>query len=330
MPADLTTRYMGLTLPTPLVVAPCPLTNDIHSLRQLEESGAGAVEFVSLFEEQIRDELAPVWFSRNSSGPGKAVLGMRGYNGGLDSYLRHIELARGALKIPVVASVNAVRPGDWVRAVRLIEGAGADALELNVYFVPTDPTVRGAVIEEQFIELVEEVRSEVKLPLAVKLSPYFTSLPNMARRIVEAGANGLVLFNRFIQPDINVETLQTTSHLELSIRTELRLPLRWIAILRDQVNVSLAATTGVHFTEDVIKLLLAGADVAMLASALLRFGPGRLATILQELSHWLESRGFQSIDAVRGMLSQRHVPDSSVFERANYTQAITSFSRAAD
>jgi dihydroorotate dehydrogenase (fumarate) len=327
MAVDLTTRYLGLTLRNPLVVAPCPLTNEIHTLQQLEEAGAGAVELVSLFEEQIRDELAPVWLSRNSGGPGEAVLGMRGYNGGLESYLRHIELARGAVKIPVIASINAIQRGDWIRAVRLIEMAGADALELNVYFVPTDPAITAAQIEDQYIELISAVRSEVKLPLAVKVSPYFTSLPNLAARIVAAGANGLVLFNRFIQPDINVNTLEASPHLDLSMRSELRLPLRWIAILRGQFDVSLGATTGIHFTEDVIKMLLAGADVTMLASALLRFGPARLAIILEELTNWLDANGFQSVDKVRGMLSQRHVADSTVFERANYTRAITSFAQ---
>jgi dihydroorotate dehydrogenase (fumarate) len=306
-------------------VAPCPLTNEIHSLQQLEEAGAAAVELVSLFEEQIRDELAPVWLSRNSRRPGEAVLGMRGYNGGLKSYLRHIELVRGAVKIPVIASINAVQHGDWIRAARLIEMAGADALELNVYFVPTDPAITAAQIEDQYIELISAVRSEVKLPLAVKISPYFTSLPNLAARIVAAGANGLVLFNRFIQPDINVKTFEASPQLDLSLRSELRLPLRWTAILRNQLDVSLGATTGIHFTEDVIKMLLVGADVTMLASALLRFGPTRLATILEELTNWLDANGFHSVDKVRGMLSQRHVADSTVFERANYTRAITSF-----
>ena len=330
MAVDLTTQYMGLALRNPLVVAPCPLTNDIHMLQQLEDAGAAAVELVSLFEEQIRDELEPVWLSRNARGPSEAVLGMRGYNGGLDSYLRHIELARGMVKIPIIASVNAMKRGNWIRAVRLIESAGADALELNIYFVPTDPEITAAQIEEQYIELISAVRSEVKLPLAVKLSPYFTSLPNMARRIIAAGANGLVLFNRFIQPDINVESLAALPHLDLSIRSEQRLPLRWIAILRDQCDVSLAGTTGIHFTEDVIKMLLAGADVTMLASALLRYGPTRLASILEELTHWLESRGFHSLAKFRGMLSQRHVADSTIFERANYTRAITSFFRDTD
>ncbi len=325
MSVNLTTRYLGLTLRNPLVVAPCPLTNDIQMLQRLEGAGAAAVELVSLFEEQIRDELEPVWLSRNARGPSEAVLGMRSYNGGLDSYLRHIELARGMVKIPIIASVNAVKRGDWIRAVRLIESAGADALELNIYFVPTDPETNAAQVEEQYIDLISAIRSEVKLPLAVKLSPFFTSLPNMARRIIAAGADGLVMFNRFIQPDINVESWAILPHLDLSTRSELRLPLRWIAILRDQCDVSLAATTGIHFTEDVIKMLLAGADVTMLASALLRFGPTRLTAILEELTNWLESRGFQTVGKFRGMLSQRHVADSSIFERANYTRAITSF-----
>lgn len=325
MAADLTTRYLGLTLRNPLVVAPCPLTNDIHMLQRLEEAGAAAVELVSLFEEQIRDELEPVWTSRNIGGPSEAVVGMRGYNGGLESYLRHIELARGAVKIPIIASINAMRRGDWIRAVRLIQSAGADALELNIYCVPTDPDTTAARVEDQYIELISAVRSEVKIPIAIKLSPFFTSLPNMARRIVTAGANGLVLFNRFIQPDIDVDALETSSHLQLSLRSELQLPLRWIAILRGQVDVSLAATTGIHFTEDVIKMLLAGADVTMLASALLRFGPSRLAAILQELTSWLETKGFQSVDKVRGMLSKDRLADSTIFERANYTLAITSF-----
>ena len=233
MAIDLTTRYLGLTLRNPLVVAPCPLTNDIHMIERLEEAGAGAIELVSLFEEQIRDELEPVWLSRNGGGPSQAVLGMRSYNGGLDSYLRHIELARGKVPIPIIASVNAMRCGDWLRVVPLIESAGADALELNIYFVPTDPEITAARIEEQYLELISAVRAAVRLPLAVKLSPFFTSLPNMAQRIAAAGADGLVLFNRFVQPDIDLQSWAVLPQLDLSLVSELRLPLRWIALLRE-------------------------------------------------------------------------------------------------
>lgn len=330
MSIDLTTNYLGLKLRNPLVISACPVSMEIHALERLEAAGAAAVVLASLFEEQIESE----WHSPLSSVPGDrtgsaADLVSHGklydYNSGPDAYLRHIAAAKQALSIPVIASLNGTSPrGGWIRFAKLMEQAGADALELNVYFVPTSPDQPAGEIEQRYLDLVAAVRREISIPLAVKIGPFFSSLPNMAKRIVKAGANGLVLFNRFLQPDIDLDTLEVTPNLVLSSRDELRLPLRWIAILRGQLQVSLAATSGIHFAEDMIKLLLAGADVGMLASAIIRNGPDHLAAMLAELHHWLEQRGFASVDSIKGLLSQARSPDASAFERVSYMRTVMS------
>lgn len=328
MSVDLSTRYLGLKLSSPLVVSASPLTAQLHCLERLVEAGAAAAVLPSLFEEQIAGEQL-AWHPLSRSAPcGQHTWtpDLADYNSGPDSYLRHITAAKRAVSIPIIASLNGSSSGDWVQFAHLMEEAGADALELNVYFVPVDPDQTSADVESQYADLVAAVRAVVQIPLAVKLGPYFSALPNMARRLVQAGADGLVLFNRYLQPDVDLETLEVSPNLVLSSRDELRLPLRWIAILRNQVQVSLAATSGVHFTEDVVKLLLVGADVTMLASALIRNGPDHLQAMNDELRHWFDHRGLASIDDLRGTLCRQTGDQSSAFERVNYMKTIASAS----
>jgi dihydroorotate dehydrogenase (fumarate) len=312
--ADLRTRYLGLELPSPLVASSSPLTGTLDRLRRLEAAGAGAVVLPSLFEE----ELVPEALAR--ADPGERA----GYGAGPGAYLRLVERARETLSIPVVASLNGVSRGGWAGYASRLEEAGADALELNVYYVSSRPGLSGSDVEWHYLDVVRAVRRATGIPLAVKLSPYFSSLANMAGQLVEAGANGLVLFNRFYQPDLDVEAMEVRPALELSTSTELRLPLRWIAILHRRHRVSLAASTGVHTTEDVLKVLLAGADVAMMTSALLRNGPDHLRTVEVGLRDWMDRHGHETVDQLRGRLSQRSIPDPGTFERANYIKTLAS------
>ena len=293
----------------------------------MEEAGAAAVVMPSLFEEQLeRDELAVRGYFESGMDQFVNTLSELSeldlYNTGPAKYLGKIKRAKKALSIPVIGSLNGVGVGNWARHAQLLEEAGADAVELNVYFVPTDPQATAVQVEDRYLDLVTAVREAVTVPLAVKLGPYFSSLPNLARRLVEVGADGLVLFNRFLQPDIELETLRINPRLALSTSAELRLPLRWIAILRPQLPISLAATTGVQTSRDVLKLILVGADVAMTTSALLRHGPAYLRTLVDGLPAWLEERGYRSIRQAKGTLSLRNCPDPAAFERANYVNMI--------
>jgi len=326
---DLRTTYLGLELRNPLVASASPLTGHLEILRELEEAGAAAVVMPSLFEEQLeRDELAVRGYFESGIDQFVNTLSELSeldlYNTGPADYLGKIKRAKQALSIPVIGSLNGAGAGDWARHARLLEEAGADAVELNVYFVPTDPQVTAVQVEERYLDLVAAVREAVTVPLAVKLGPYFSSLPNLARRLVDVGADGLVLFNRFLQPDIDLETLRINPRLALSTSAELRLPLRWIAILRPQLPISLAASTGVQTSGDVLKLILVGADVVMTTSALLRHGPAYLRTLLDGLPAWLEERGYGSITQVKGTLNLRDCPDPAAFERANYVNMIAS------
>ncbi len=333
MSVDLSTHYLGLKLVNPLVPSASPLTGNVDSLRRLQEAGAAAAVMPSLFEEQIVHEEVELGrlYDYNAEAFAES-LGffpeLEDYRTGPGEYLKTIEEAKRSVSIPIIGSLNGSSKGGWVRYARLIEEAGADGLELNIYFVPTDDEMSSAQVEDRYCDLVSEVKQSLKIPLAVKIGPYFSGLPHFAGQLVDAGADGLVLFNRFLEPDIDLEELEFRPNLLLSTRAELRLPLRWIAILRDQVPISLAATSGVHYTEDVIKALLAGADITMMASVLLQRGAGYLAQTLQELENWLEENEYESIEQLKGSMSRIHCSDPSQLERANYMKALVSYTDA--
>ncbi|MEQ8766616.1 MAG: dihydroorotate dehydrogenase-like protein [Planctomycetota bacterium] len=320
---DLTTSYLGLTLRSPLVASASPLTESVETIAALEAAGAGAVVLRSLFEEQIsleRYALEHHLFHGSESFPEALSYfpEASSYSFGPDEYLKLIRSAKETVSIPVIASLNGTTPGGWTSFASEMEGAGADALELNLYDVAADIDRSGADVEASYVQVVEEVRAAVRIPLAVKLGPFFSSFANFARRLDDCGVNGLVLFNRFYQPDIDLVTLDVKSGVSLSHSDELRLPLRWIAILYGRVKASLAATSGVHTGLDAAKLLLAGADVTMLCAALLRGGVVRLTAIEQELLEWLDENEYRSLDQLRGSMSHRHTADPSAYERVQY------------
>jgi dihydroorotate dehydrogenase (fumarate) len=332
MTVDISTRYLGLELTNPLVASASPLTGKLDTLIQIEEAGAAAVVLPSLFEEQIEHDswavhdlydygsaISPEFF-------GSYVPEMESYNTGPDHYLELLESAKGKLAIPVIGSLNGMSPGGWTKYAKYMEEAGADALELNVYRVATDANIRGSEIEQTYTDLVSSVKESIKIPLAVKISPYFSSLASFARRLTEAGADGLVLFNRFYQPDIDLDELNVKPDIVLSSPVNLRLPLRWTAILHGRINASIAASSGVHTGEDVVKLILAGADVTMTTSALLKYGPSHLATMLFEMESWFAERDYTSIEQGKGSLSQEHSADPEAFERTNYMRSLVSYS----
>jgi dihydroorotate dehydrogenase (fumarate) len=323
---DLSSRYLGLGLRTPLVASASPLTGSLEGLRRLEAAGAAAVVLPSLFEEQLTLEAHEVGrLLERGAGSLSAALALDDYNAGPFGYLALVDKAKATLQIPVIASLNGVSPGTWVEHAILLEEAGADALELNIYYVSSSPGLGGSEVEWRYLDLVRAVRQTIGIPLAVKLSPYFSSVANMARQLVEAGADALVLFNRFYQPDLDLETLEVAPRLVLSTSEELRLPLRWIAILAGQVPASLAASTGVHTAEDAVKALLAGADVAMMTSALLRQGPEHLTVVEAGLRQWLDEHKYQSVGQVRGKRSQRSIRDPAAWERANYITMLATY-----
>ena len=329
--ADLSTRYLGLRLRTPLVASSSPLTGDLGGLRRLEDAGASAVVLPSLFEEQLTGEALEIdrLLETGAESFGEALgyfPSLDDYNTGPDHYLELVQKAKEVLDVPVIASLNGTTPGGWLDHARWLEEAGADALELNLYAVAADPDENAWTLETRLREVVVAVRRAIAIPLAVKLSPFFTALAHTARELVAAGADGLVLFNRFYQPDLDLETLEVAPRLALSSSDELRLPLRWIAILRGRVQASLAATSGVHTRDDVVKALLAGADVTMLASALLRHGPEHLRTLESDLGAWLATREYDSVEQLQGSLSQGAVPDPEAFERANYARTLKAWS----
>ena len=327
---DLTTTYLGLRLCSPIVASASPLTGDPGHWTEIEEAGAGAIVLPSLFEEQIERESfavdASLDLGANSFAEALSYLPeLDDYDVGPGRHLALVELARERLSIPVIASLNGTTPGGWVQYARHLESAGAQAIELNVYDVIVDPRLSAADVEKRYVELVEEVRAEVKVPLAVKLGPWFTSLGHFAVALEAAGVDGLVLFNRLYQPDIDLDTLDVTPRLQLSTSPESRLPLHWIGILRGFMSCSLAATTGVHNGSDAMKLLLVGADVAMTTSALLVHGPQRIARMLEQMTEWMTEREYTGVDQLRGSVSQRSVPDPEVYERANYYQVLHSW-----
>ncbi len=332
MTVDITTKYLGLDLANPLVASASPLTGKLDTLIQLEEAGAAAVVLPSLFEEQIEHDswaVHDLYEYTSAISPeafGAYVPEMDSYNTGPDHYLETLAKAKDNLTIPVIASLNGMSPGGWTKYAKTMQEAGADALELNVYRVATDINMIGSEIEQTYIDLVSDVKASIDIPLAVKISPYFSSLASMCRRLVEAGADGLVLFNRFYQPDINLDELKVKPDVVLSSPVNLRLPLRWTAILRGRVDASIAASSGVHTGEDVVKLLLAGADVTQMTSALLKYGPSHLATVLFEMESWFSEREYTSIEQGKGSLSQASAGDPEGFERTNYMRSLVTYS----
>ena len=332
MSVDLSTTYLGLDLPHPVVPSASPVTGDLDHLHRLAAAGAAAVVLPSLFEEQVEHD-AMALHTGLEFGAGAFAEAAGGYfpdpgeyRTGPGEYLDLVRRARAELQIPVIASLNGTTPGGWVLYARLLADLGIDALELNIYFIAADPSIDSQHIENRYLRLIEAVRSAVDIPLAVKVGPYFSSFGHMARRMVGAGANGLVLFNRFYQPDLDLEQMAVVPNLVLSTPVELRLVLRWMAILRGRIDCSLAATTGVHSWEEAAKLVLVGADVTMMASGLLRHGPGLITDTVEGLRSWLEVGGYQSLQQAKGSMSQSAVRDPSAFERANYMRALVSYS----
>ena len=330
MSVDLRTRYLGLELRNPIVASASPLTGSVESLKRLDDAGVGAVVLPSLFEEQIEhEEMAThnlmLYGAELSPEASSFFPEMQQYDTGADKYLKLIGEAKKALAVPVIASLNGYTPGGWTRIAKQLEDAGADAIELNVYFLAADPADTGADVEQRYLDLVASVRATAKIPVAVKVAPYFSAMASMAVRLAGAGAAGLVLFNRFVQPDIMLEELEVAPHLVLSTSDELRLALRWIAILYGRVEASLAATGGAHTAEDVVKVLLAGADCVMIASSLLRQGPRHVETLVRGVQAWMSDRDYVSVTQLKGSLSQRACPDPDAFERANYMKALKSY-----
>lgn len=327
---DLTTIYLGLSLRAPLVASASPLSKRVDTVRRLEAAGAGAVVVYSLFEEQITHESLELDHYLDLGAHSYAECmsyfpDLETYNVGPGHYLDHIRRLKDAVSIPVIASLNGVSAGGWIEYARRVEDAGADAVELNIYYLPTDPDLSAAELEATYAQLVRQVTSEVAIPVAVKLSPFFTALPHLARRLAHEGARGLVLFNRFYQPDLDVEALRVVPNLELSTNHELRLPLRWIAMLHGRVPIDLALTSGVHSAVDAVKAVMAGASVAMLASELLANGVERLGGIVADLDRWLAAHEYDSVVQMRGSMSQRAVAEPAAFERANYMRVLDAF-----
>jgi dihydroorotate dehydrogenase (fumarate) len=327
---DLTTSYLGLSLKNPIVAAASPLSATVDGICRLADAGAGAIVLPSLFEEQIDADANNLdhYLGYNAESFAEALSYFPEaalYRIGPEAYLERIASARALTDIPIIGSLNGVSPGGWVDYARLIEQAGAHALELNVYYIPTDLRMRGSEVEELYLDVLREVRATVSIPVAMKLSPYFSAMANMASLLVSGGADGLVLFNRFYQPDLDLESLTVIPHLVLSTDWELRLPLRWTAILYGRVSADLAITSGVHSHEDVLKSVMAGASAVMLASELLQRGLGRIDEILHGMSVWMTEHEYESISQMRGSMSQMCVAEPAAFERANYLKVLQSW-----
>ncbi|NNJ11621.1 dihydroorotate dehydrogenase-like protein [Chloroflexales bacterium ZM16-3] len=328
---DLSTSYLGMALKTPIVASASPLSHHPDVVQRLEEAGVSAIVMYSLFEEQIiRTSLELDYLLTHGAESFAEALNYLPdhgkYSVGPERYIEQIHELKRKVHIPVIGSLNGVSPGGWIHYARLIEEAGADALELNIYNIPTDPNITGADLEQGYVDLVRNVRAEIKIPLAIKLSPYFSSLPNMAWRLMEAGAQSLVLFNRFYQPDFDLTNLEVVPNLQLSTASELRLPLRWVAMLYGRVPVDLAITSGVHSANDVLKAMMAGAKVAMMASALLKGKPDEVVrAIIMELQTWMTEREYESITQMQGSMAQRAVAQPTAYERANYMKVLGSY-----
>jgi dihydroorotate dehydrogenase (fumarate) len=327
---DLSTTYLGLKLRSPLVASSSPLCQNIGNILHMEDAGIAAVVLHSLFEEQILIESQAL--DRHLSAAEESYAeslsyfpDLRRYNIGPDEYVEHIRRTKQAVDIPVIGSLNGVSIGGWIRYARLIEEAGADALELNIYHLPTDPSIDGATVEQQYVELVRHVKASVRIPVAVKLGPYFSSIPNMAAKLDEAGADALVLFNRFYQPDFDLESFEVVPNLVLSNSSELLTRLHWVGILYGRIRADMAITGGVHTAQDVLKCMMAGARVAMMTSALLRQGIDYAARLEEDLVRWMEEHEYESIRQMQGSMSVQRVADPAAFQRANYMRVLSSF-----
>jgi dihydroorotate dehydrogenase (fumarate) len=330
MHMDLTTRYLGLNLRTPLVPSASPFSDELENIKRMEDAGASAVVLHSLFEEQVRSEQEAIQYHMmygTDSFPEALTFFPKPteFITGPDEYLSKIRKAKDAVRIPIIASLNGTTIGDWVDYARKIQQAGADALELNVYSIPTEMDRSSAEIEQNYIDIVKAVKSVISIPVAIKLSPFFSNMANMAKRLDQAGVNALVLFNRFYQPDIDLETLEVQANIHLSTPHDMRLPLRWVAILYGRVKSNLAASSGIHSAADVLKMLMVGADVTMLCSVLFSKGFGVIREIENEMCTWLSEHDYQSVNQLHGSMSQKYCADPAAFERAQYMRAILSY-----
>lgn len=319
---DLTTTYMGLKLRSPLVPSPSPLSEDISNIQRMEDAGAGAVVMSSLFEEQLKLEYGKTESRAKKLTYFPEVTGLRPV---AERYLNQIYIAKQKVDIPIIASLNGSTVGGWIDCAHQIEQAGADALELNIYYIPTDIDMTGVEVEQKYIDILRAVKSTVNIPVAVKLSPYFSNMANMAKRLTEAGANGLVFFNRFYQPDIHLEKLVVEPNIILSTPQSMRLPLRWIAILYGRINTNLAATSGIHNGQDGLKMLLAGASITMLCSVLMRQGIQHIHIIEQEMREWMEKHHYESLQQIQGLMSQKNCSDPDAFERTQYVRSLKTY-----
>ncbi len=327
---DLRTRYLGLELKNPLVPSSSPLSRDLDTARRLEDAGAAALVMYSLFEEEVNAESATLdqleHYQDLGHGEASSFLPAMGdYRTCLDTYLEQLTALKAALDIPVIASLNGVSPSGWIENARELEAAGADALELNVYYIAAHIEETAADVEARYLQLLSQLQEQVILPITLKLSPQFSSVGNMVRMLENNGADGVVLFNRFYQPSIDLDTLEVTRDLHLSSPAESLLAMRWIAILRGRVNLSLAATGGVHSGADALRMLLAGADVTYLCSTLLKNGPQHLEKILVEMETWMEAKEYDSVEQLKGSVSQKNSPNPAAFERANYVDILNSY-----
>jgi dihydroorotate dehydrogenase (fumarate) len=327
---DLSTKYLGLKLRSPLVVSASPLSEDLGNLKRMEDAGAAAVVLYSLFEEQLRQDRLELHehleHGTESFAEALTYFPDAGeYRLGPEEYLKHIAAAKKSTQIPIIASLNGSSAGGWTEYARKIQQAGADALELNIYYIPTDMNLTGTEVEMTYLDILKSVKANVSIPVAVKLSPFFSSFANMAKRLDQAGADGLVLFNRFYQPDIELESLEVKPNILLSTPMAMRLPLRWIALLQGKVKASLAATSGIHRASDALKMLLVGADVTMLCSTIIRHGIPQIAMIERDLTDWMEEHEYESVSQLKGSLSQKNCAEPAAFERAQYMKALTGY-----
>ena len=331
---DLTTTYMGLQLKNPIVPSASPLSKHLDTIKQMEDAGAAAVVMYSLFEEQISHEQKELnhFLSQGTESFQEAMSYFpeaEEYHLGPEEYLNHIRQAKESTSIPIIGSLNGVSNGGWMEYAKKIEEAGADALELNVYYIAANSNFKGDEVERIYLEDLKRVKEHIGIPVAMKLSPFFSSMSHMAKQLDDAGADALVLFNRFYQPDFDLDELEVVPTVNLSSSQENRLPLRWIAILHGHVKASMAATTGIHTANDVLKMLMAGADVTMMCSALLHHGPQYIATVLNDLKLWMEEKEYDSVSQMKGSMSQKSVAEPAAFERANYMKALNNWKELA-